>query len=50
MVWKRWKEKTVEEKTDWCLKWFKILIVVMVAQGALKIIESIMTLKLIGML
>ncbi|HEY0090429.1 MAG TPA: hypothetical protein VGB37_16385 [Candidatus Lokiarchaeia archaeon] len=37
----RWKNKTINEKVDWCLKWFKITLTIVVIQATMKIIESI---------
>lgn len=44
----RWRERTAEEKANWCYKWFRLLIIVFIIQAITGSIEAIP--KILGLM
>jgi len=43
-----WKNMDREAKTNWCLKWFKITLMLISIQATTKIIETIILIRSLG--
>lgn len=44
----KWKKFNMEEKMDWCLKWFKVLLILMCVRASIEAMQYLLVFKAYG--